>query len=296
MPRFGDSHATAMIPLMRLRDGGSTPRRGSGNGPGTTTGRRPERRVVAHPGVERAAARAPSGDRTRTSIRRPWSSPIRAHAAVAAIRFAAPRRAGHRRRLVGGVARRDRFRDRTGGAETTTIVRTVKTPTTAGGGPARLDGEHVRACHNSPCGRRDGRRTAVVEIETSQGLGSGVIYDRKGHILTAAHVVSGVSAVTVRLADARCRRHRRRFRRGQRCPRWWRSAAERPQPAVLATGTKLEVGELAVAIEPVRARHDGDAGVVSAVARSIDNSSLRADRCRYQLGNSGGPLVEPTAR
>ena len=42
---------------------------------------------------------------------------------------------------------------------------------------------------------------AVVQIEIGQGLGSGVIYDPDGLILTAAHVVEGADTVTVRMAD-----------------------------------------------------------------------------------------------
>jgi putative serine protease PepD len=42
---------------------------------------------------------------------------------------------------------------------------------------------------------------ATVQIETASGVGSGVIYDPDGLILTAAHVVEGSGAVTVRLAD-----------------------------------------------------------------------------------------------
>src|SRR5204862_3084748 len=42
---------------------------------------------------------------------------------------------------------------------------------------------------------------AVVQIEVGQGLGSGVVYDSSGLILTAQHVVQGTDQVTVRTAD-----------------------------------------------------------------------------------------------
>lgn len=41
----------------------------------------------------------------------------------------------------------------------------------------------------------------VVQIETSAGLGSGVIYDSHGLIVTAAHVVGADAQVAVRLAN-----------------------------------------------------------------------------------------------
>jgi S1-C subfamily serine protease len=43
----------------------------------------------------------------------------------------------------------------------------------------------------------------VVQIQTDSGLGSGVIFDRKGNIVTNAHVVSGASQLVVTLADGR---------------------------------------------------------------------------------------------
>ena len=42
---------------------------------------------------------------------------------------------------------------------------------------------------------------AVVQIEIGGGIGSGVIYDTSGLILTAHHVVAGGDEVTVRTAD-----------------------------------------------------------------------------------------------
>jgi putative serine protease PepD len=38
---------------------------------------------------------------------------------------------------------------------------------------------------------------SVVQIETSQGLGSGVVFDRKGNIVTNAHVVGTARKFTV---------------------------------------------------------------------------------------------------
>ena len=43
----------------------------------------------------------------------------------------------------------------------------------------------------------------VVQIQSDSGLGSGVIFDAKGNIVTNAHVVSGASQLAVTLADGR---------------------------------------------------------------------------------------------
>jgi putative serine protease PepD len=42
---------------------------------------------------------------------------------------------------------------------------------------------------------------SVVLIETNAGLGSGVVYDDNGNIVTNAHVVAGANTFTVTLAN-----------------------------------------------------------------------------------------------
>ena len=42
---------------------------------------------------------------------------------------------------------------------------------------------------------------AVVQLEPAQGVGSGVVFDKSGLILTAHHVVAGTEDLTVKLAD-----------------------------------------------------------------------------------------------
>lgn len=44
---------------------------------------------------------------------------------------------------------------------------------------------------------------SVVQIESAAGLGSGVVYDRSGHIVTNAHVVGPARDLRVTLADGR---------------------------------------------------------------------------------------------
>src|SRR4051794_7333548 len=40
-------------------------------------------------------------------------------------------------------------------------------------------------------------RSSVVEVSTPKGLGSGVVYDSKGDIVTNAHVVAGANEFAV---------------------------------------------------------------------------------------------------
>jgi S1-C subfamily serine protease len=45
--------------------------------------------------------------------------------------------------------------------------------------------------------------TSVVSVRTDQGLGSGVLYDTSGLILTNAHVLEGAQSITIALVDGR---------------------------------------------------------------------------------------------
>src|SRR5581483_11070036 len=46
---------------------------------------------------------------------------------------------------------------------------------------------------------------SVVQIENDQGLGSGIVFDSKGDIVTNAHVVEGSTQYTVTFADGKQR-------------------------------------------------------------------------------------------
>ncbi len=138
----------------------------------------------------------------------------------------------------------------------------------------------------------------VVQLESSSGLGSGVIYDASGLILTAAHVVSGAESVDVRLADGRLFRgmvigaHRltdvavvQVF-----------GASDLPV-AVLGYGSPIRVGELAVALgSPFGFDQTVTAGIVSAVNRTVNGVPMVQTDAAINPGNSGGPLVDGAGR
>ena len=138
---------------------------------------------------------------------------------------------------------------------------------------------------------------SVVQIETDAGLGSGVVYKKRGLILTAAHVVSGASKLHVRLAN------------GQRVPARLvgadprtdvavlRATRGRFDPAELAVGRPLEVGELAVAIgSPFGLSGSVTSGVVSATERVLRFGFRLAPVIQTDApinpGNSGGALAD----
>jgi S1-C subfamily serine protease len=143
---------------------------------------------------------------------------------------------------------------------------------------------------------------AVVQIETTQGLGSGFIYDASGLILTAGHVVDGAQQVQVRLAD------------GTRLTGTVVGTDDSTDVAVvripqreglpvakLATGVPLQVGQMAIAIgSPFGLDQTVTAGIVSAVGRSTETPggvipAVQTD-APINSGNSGGALVDRQGR
>ena len=145
---------------------------------------------------------------------------------------------------------------------------------------------------------------SVVQIETSQGLGSGFIYDSAGHILTAAHVVSGAGdRVTVRLADGTTRTGTVVGADASTDVAVVKIAlgGTAAKPASLAVGDPLQVGQTAVAIgSPFGLEQTVTAGIVSAVDRAMQTSNGAIDMVQTDApinpGNSGGPLADLQGR
>ena len=141
---------------------------------------------------------------------------------------------------------------------------------------------------------------SVVQVETRNGVGSGVIIRSDGYILTAAHVVAGSRAVTVRLAD------------GTRLDGTLVGADPNSDVAVVrveesglpaaATTADIRVGQMAIAIgSPWGLDQTVTSGVVSSVARTVVGSDgvprtmIQTD-APINPGNSGGALADRHAR
>jgi putative serine protease PepD len=147
---------------------------------------------------------------------------------------------------------------------------------------------------------------AIVEIRTGQGLGSGVVYDRNGYILTAAHVVEGNDQVTVRLAEGTQVNGRVLGTDESNDVAVVRVNHSGLTAAPLALGVKLQVGQMAVAIgSPFGLDQTVTAGVVSATSRALDDQTASGARIVRQVlqtdapinpGNSGGALADREGR
>lgn len=145
---------------------------------------------------------------------------------------------------------------------------------------------------------------SIVQIEVEApvaGLGSGVIYDDAGHILTAAHVVEGAYEVTVRLPDGDRVTGRVLGTDARNDIAVVAVEAVGLTPAPLALGETPRVGQLAVALgSPWGLDSTVTAGVVSAVDRPIADeagtrSMIQTD-APINPGNSGGPLADRQGR
>jgi S1-C subfamily serine protease len=147
---------------------------------------------------------------------------------------------------------------------------------------------------------------SVVQIETGQGLGSGVIYDKNGYILTAAHVVEGAGdQVTVRLADGTKLTGRVVGTDAGTDIGVVKVDRNNVQPAALALKVQLQVGQTAVAIgSPFGLEGSVTSGVVSAVNRSLPAGRggsgsvfevIQTD-APINPGNSGGALADRQGR
>jgi Do/DeqQ family serine protease len=129
------------------------------------------------------------------------------------------------------------------------------------------------------------------------GVGSGVIIDAQGHILTNLHVIKGADEITVRL-------HNKTELKGKvvgtdaktdlaviRIP-----VTEGVVPAPLGDSDRLRVGEWAIAIgSPFGLEQTVTVGVVSATGRSevgiVPYENFIQTDASINPGNSGGPLL-----
>jgi putative serine protease PepD len=140
---------------------------------------------------------------------------------------------------------------------------------------------------------------SVVQISTASGLGSGIVFDRAGDIVTNDHVVSGSTSFTVTTAA------------GERLSA--KLVGEFPaddlavikvnatnlRPATFADSSKLQVGDVAIAIgNPLGLASSVTQGIVSGLDRQesegngVTLQNTIQTSAAINPGNSGGALVD----
>jgi S1-C subfamily serine protease len=145
----------------------------------------------------------------------------------------------------------------------------------------------------------DAVEPSVVTIFTGGGLGSGVIYQADGVIITNEHVVRGADAVQVGFADGQ--RVRGRVIAADPVVDIAVVQAERDGLPAAEFATELpEVGETAVVIgSPLGFEHTVTSGIISALHREIPGSAATSQSlvdliqtdAAISPGNSGGAVV-----
>jgi len=220
----------------------------------------------------------------------PWP-PARSRPSAAGIRAAATARA---LALVLGLA----CAACTSGGSTAATPAVTVTPTATAGSAVGLQQAYVNTI----------RRVlpSVVEIRTASGLGSGVVYDSAGDIVTNAHVVGSAKSFQV-------------FLTGSVTPLSAKLAGSYPPddlavikvsgarhlvPAHFADSSKLRVGDIVLAMgNPLGLASSVTDGIISAVGRTVSEPPESASpgatlpdaiqtSAAINPGNSGGALVD----
>jgi len=202
------------------------------------------------------------------------------------------------------------------GGDTTTIIRegggTVLASAPAESARIAESGEGAKALSVSQLVKRESPAVVLVTVDDAQGgggLGSGFLIDRKGHILTNAHVVEGGTAggarTSVTFSDGTVEKAEI-LGVDKSTDLAVLRVADVPagvQPAPLGSSAGLVVGQEVVAIgNPYGLERTATTGIVSALKRAIESpnnftiqNAIQTDAAINQ-GNSGGPLYDMAGR
>src|SRR5262245_16161520 len=144
---------------------------------------------------------------------------------------------------------------------------------------------------------------SVVQIETGEGLGSGIVFDPKGDIVTNAHVVGSAKTMTVTTSNSK---QYKATLRGTFPPddiAVVTVSGAKLRPATFANSSSLRRGDLAIAIgNPLGLSSSVTSGIVSAFRTGVPEGNGAVLRSVIQTsapinpGNSGGALADIRGR
>jgi putative serine protease PepD len=144
---------------------------------------------------------------------------------------------------------------------------------------------------------------SVVAIQTGTGLGSGVIFDAQGDIVTNAHVVAGSSSYRVFLADGQSYVATLVGAYTLDDIAVLRITAPNLRPAVFGDSDHLRAGSIVMAVgSPLGLQGSVTEGIVSAVGRQVSEANgvalppMIQTSASINPGNSGGALVDLEAQ
>jgi len=139
---------------------------------------------------------------------------------------------------------------------------------------------------------------SVVQIQCGNALGSGVVFDSRGDVVTNAHVLNGASSCTVTLSGGD--KHSARIVGSSvgNDLAVLRLSGATPPAATFAESKNVEVGDFVLAMgNPLGLRSSVTQGIISSLNRnvaessSVELSALFQTSAEINPGNSGGALV-----
>ena len=146
---------------------------------------------------------------------------------------------------------------------------------------------------------------SVVQITSGSGLGSGVLYDTKGHVVTNAHVVGNAQAFKVTLATGKNTLDATlvgSYPNDDLAVIKLKNPPSGLKPATFGDSSKVAVGQIALAMgNPLGLSSSVTQGIVSAVGRTVNEggsgganatiANMVQTSAAINPGNSGGALV-----
>jgi S1-C subfamily serine protease len=144
---------------------------------------------------------------------------------------------------------------------------------------------------------------SVVQIQTSEGLGSGIVFDGKGDIVTNYHVVGTSTTFTVTTSSGKILKGTIVGTFPQDDIAVIKVTGANLQPATFADSSAIRVGDISMAIgNPLGLQSSFTEGIVSAIGRDEPEGNGYTLRNAIQTsaainpGNSGGALVDIQGR
>lgn len=180
------------------------------------------------------------------------------------------------------------------------LTRTGARKTAVVGAVARVKGAvvNIHSERSSVVGGGDAFGPPVAR-KPMNGMGTGIIIDARGYIVTNQHVVDDVTALRIRLSDGSSQTAVVVARHPELDLAIIKIDASTPLPVMpVGTATDLMVGETVIALGNAYGyEHTVSVGVISAIKRDVSLNDTMSYKSLIQTdasinpGNSGGPLV-----
>jgi putative serine protease PepD len=143
----------------------------------------------------------------------------------------------------------------------------------------------------------------VVQIQCGDRLGSGVVFDDRGNVVTNAHVVGKTIGCTATLSDGDERSATVVGAARTNDLAVVQVSGNPPTPATLADSSAAQIGDIVLAVgNPLGLSSSVTQGIVSALNRNVGESNgvelspLIQTSAEINPGNSGGALVDLSGR